>query len=691
MSFKLVSHVNGDSDLIEAWLKHYLRLGVDRFHLVVHGDPEENYRLLAIQDSYPIVIEDSYGGSFNVFEKKERLDAVLARHIDQWILLVDSDEFVELPYPDIPATVGALNSADANLMAAPMLQRMTIDGSLETPPMIDDPFQLFPLCLVDLYRRMGVKADIFKFPLFFCARGTRLKEGGNHYPPLGGEPRGTALRGVTHHFKFRRTVSERLHNRIHSEHPWRYESVQFQDYLKAHSHRLPLEGSFLYSREELFRRRLLQQLSPVPGPCRKSEIEASMNGREKHRAAGEGLSADGAQGNESRSRSGKIDEKIVFVLPKSAEFGGLEKHLLGLLDGFKEAPLRPWVVCFDRDGFSQHIDPSERAKVVVKCTKEPESLWGWLQMIREVRPKILVFIHNSIEVFPWQAHVAALLAGVGRRFSIHRVMADPPPPPVRGWSPRDVLRRWIGKRARYLLRVRIAGHVSTKTICVSDAVREVLVVGYKFPARKTITVPNGVSTKTFMRSDRDGTAVRSRLSAGPEDFILVSTARLVEAKGVDILIQAVSRVVRQGVPCRCIIVGDGPLKKKLLEQANSLGLWDSIHFEGFQSDVRPYLEAASAFILTSRVEGLSLSILEAMACGLPCIVTDVGGSAEAVRDQVAGLVVAPESVEAAADAILYFATHPNERARMAGKSRERVCELFDGDKRIEELKRVMLA
>ena len=94
MTLRLVSHVNRDSDLIEAWLKYYLELGVERFHLVVHGGPAENDRLLAIRDSYPIEIEDSYCGSFHIEEKRKRLDAVLARHTGQWIVLVDSDEFV---------------------------------------------------------------------------------------------------------------------------------------------------------------------------------------------------------------------------------------------------------------------------------------------------------------------------------------------------------------------------------------------------------------------------------------------------------------------------------------------------------------------------------------------------------------------------------------------------------------------
>ncbi len=214
---------------------------------------------------------------------------------------------------------------------------------------------------------------------------------------------------------------------------------------------------------------------------------------------------------------------------------------------------------------------------------------------------------------------------------------------------------------------------------------------YKFPARKTITVHNGVSTSTFVPSKMDGAAVRARLGVSPEDFLLVCAARLVEAKGVDILLQAVSRVVRQGISCKCVIVGDGPLKEKLLQQANSLGLSDYVFFEGFQKDVRPYLQAASAFILTSQLEGLPLSVLEAMACGLPCIVTNVGGSAEAVKDQVVGLVIPPASVEAAADAILYLVTHPDECAEMASKTRETVCKSFDIDNRMSELARVILS
>jgi glycosyltransferase involved in cell wall biosynthesis len=388
-----------------------------------------------------------------------------------------------------------------------------------------------------------------------------------------------------------------------------------------------------------------------------------------------------------------IDRKrrILFVLPKTSEFGGLEKHLLELLSRLQGPLLHTLVVCFDRDNISERLDPNLSPPIIVQCQQYPRSLWRWHRLIRKARPDIIVFCYSWIVAFPWQAPVAALLAGVKRRFSIQHLIPATPPPPVRGFSPANLVRRLAGKRARHLLRAGISGHALNVTICVSDTVRQALVNVYNFPPRKTITVRNGVCTSKFTFSTRDEEAVRRTLGVAPKEFLLVCTARLAQAKGVDVLLQAVAKVTRQGTPCKCVILGDGPLKESLVQQSHSLGLSDKVFFEGFQKDVRPYLRAGSAFILTSHLEGLPLSVLEAMACGLPCIVTNVGGSAEAVTHQVTGLVIPPASVDAAADAILYLATHPTERAQMAGKTRETVSRYFNIEDRMGELIRVILS
>jgi len=261
MKLKLVSHVNGDGDLLDAWFRYYRRLGITSFHLIVHGSRQDNARLFDLADSHSVVVEDCYEGPFDSKEKKRRLDSLLAGMRGQWLLLVDSDEFVEFPYRRLPMMIRMLELAGANTLYAPMVQRVTSDGTLNTPDIVENPFLTFPLCSVNLYQKMGVLAFTSKYPLFYCDDHSLLTDGGNHRSPNGNDTVLSSLRGVTHHFKFRSSVSQRLDKRIHSLHPWRHESAQFQRYLESHAHRLPTEGSFEYSRDALFRRGLLRKFT----------------------------------------------------------------------------------------------------------------------------------------------------------------------------------------------------------------------------------------------------------------------------------------------------------------------------------------------------------------------------------------------------------------------------------------------
>src|SRR5271155_844623 len=101
----------------------------------------------------------------------------------QWILLVDSDEFVEFPYAKISTTTRMIRLARENALFAPMVQHLTLDGSLDTPGVVEAPFPTSPLCSIDFYQRRGVKADIRKYPLFYCSEQTTLQSSGNHRCP----------------------------------------------------------------------------------------------------------------------------------------------------------------------------------------------------------------------------------------------------------------------------------------------------------------------------------------------------------------------------------------------------------------------------------------------------------------------------------------------------------------------------
>jgi glycosyl transferase family 2 len=259
MAVKLVSQVNGDEDLLEAWFKYYIDLGVGSFHLIVHGPPAENAKLFAIKGRFPVVIEDSYEGEYSSEEKMRRTNAVLKTMPSHWVIAADSDEFLELPYASLRQTIRMLELFRGNTLFAPLLQHVMSDGSLKSPDVVEDPFKTFPLCSVDLYEKIGSGGSIKKFPLFYCTKDSALIDGGSHNPPSGPSPSSRTMLGVMHHFKFRKPLLSRLSRRINSSHTWRHESANILSYLKQHDYRLPLDNSFVYSRRELFRRGLLRK------------------------------------------------------------------------------------------------------------------------------------------------------------------------------------------------------------------------------------------------------------------------------------------------------------------------------------------------------------------------------------------------------------------------------------------------
>ena len=245
--------------MLQAWLDYYLGLGVSSFHFIVHGEATENAKLVELTRRYPIFVEDRYGDEFASEEKLRRIEAILAQWRGQWVLLVDSDEFVEFPYRRLSATVRFLEFFKATALCAPMVQRLTLNGSLRTPATIPNPFRYFRLCSLDLYRQMGVEAATVKYPLFYCHDATVISDAGNHSPPNGPSTALSPLQGITHHFKFRSTALKKIIRRAQSRHTWRHESARYLAYLRSHSLKLPTANSFPYSRTELFRRGLLRR------------------------------------------------------------------------------------------------------------------------------------------------------------------------------------------------------------------------------------------------------------------------------------------------------------------------------------------------------------------------------------------------------------------------------------------------
>ena len=166
---------------------------------------------------------------------------------------------------------------------------------------------------------------------------------------------------------------------------------------------------------------------------------------------------------------------------------------------------------------------------------------------------------------------------------------------------------------------------------------------------------------------------------------VITVGRLVEQKGFDILLTAWSKASTTLPGWRLAIVGDGPLEAELKDLATRLGIEDSVDWLGYVNDPFPLLKGADFFVSTSRFEGTPNALLEAMACGLPAVVSNASpGPSELVGSEegAAGLIVPVEDADSTAEAIIRLARDQTLRRRLAFAARKRVRK-YDADHAVE--------
>lgn len=147
---------------------------------------------------------------------------------------------------------------------------------------------------------------------------------------------------------------------------------------------------------------------------------------------------------------------------------------------------------------------------------------------------------------------------------------------------------------------------------------------------------------------------------------LLAVGRLSAEKGFDVLLRAVAAMRARGQECHLTLAGEGPCRGELVALAQSLGVADAVTFAGFVSDMDSLYAAHDVLVLSSRTEGLPMTLLEAIRARLPVVATRVGGMPEVLDGGAGGLLVNPESSEELADAMVSIFTNP-EQAHLRGE------------------------
>lgn len=264
-------------------------------------------------------------------------------------------------------------------------------------------------------------------------------------------------------------------------------------------------------------------------------------------------------------------------------------------------------------------------------TSLTDSLRQFFRIFREWRPDV-VHLHNPTPTS--RAAIPARVLGVPSIISTRHGLVAPP-------------RRWVVE-----LRYAIAATCCDWIVGVCNATAENLKNLPLLTTSKIVRVYNGVVPVERVAAE----------DCPPKNgFTLLCVGRLAPVKNHSMLLHAFRIALSTMPSLRLWVVGDGSERATLEALASHLGIAPKVTFWGQQLDVAPFFTAADAFTLSSRSEGLPMSLLQALSLGLPAIVTDVGGMAEVLRLAQAGYTVPPNDPQAMAAAILRMAHSDAER------------------------------
>ena len=233
---------------------------------------------------------------------------------------------------------------------------------------------------------------------------------------------------------------------------------------------------------------------------------------------------------------------------------------------------------------------------------------------------------------------------------------------------------------RQIIQDRLVSHFRDATVCVSERVKQDYLEATGLSERGVVVIYNGVDTERFRPRElwpagKGGPVgqVRAQFGIGEDEQLVIAAGRLIPQKAPDLLLSAFAIVHESRPGSRLLVLGSGELHDSLVELSRKLGIAQSVVFAGYREDMAECLAASDVFVSSSTREGFSNVLLEALATGLPAVVTDVGGNREAVRDGQEGFLCEPRA-ERLAERVVQILTNAELRKEMSRNARNRAME-----------------
>lgn len=351
--------------------------------------------------------------------------------------------------------------------------------------------------------------------------------------------------------------------------------------------------------------------------------------------------------------------KVMHII-NSLDIGGMETVLVKMLKFFDSGRFITYVCCLGKKGELVN-DLEKRGIEVFFVTKRGKlDFFKVFRLARLLREKKIDIVHTYSGVYRDGA-IAAKLAGASRIFHTDQGR----------FYPDNAITKFYHRI--------LTNYFRDKVIAVSRDLKTYLSKKVKLNPSKIIVITNGIETGRSL-GDFDRNKYRENLGLSEGDLVFGTVARLAPVKDHNTLIEAGSKVFDEVPNAKLLVIGDGPLRGKLEIKTRNLKIADRVIFLGRRRDIPELLSILDLFVLSSRHEGTSLSILEAMAKGLAVVATNVGGNPEVVVNNVTGLLVEPANPNSLARGIIEILRNREKRMEFGIKAKRRVSEKFNIEK-----------
>jgi glycosyltransferase involved in cell wall biosynthesis len=340
-------------------------------------------------------------------------------------------------------------------------------------------------------------------------------------------------------------------------------------------------------------------------------------------------------------------------------WAGAEVMVYNLLKNLKDDPHLEIVALSLNDG----VLSRKLAQAGIPTRVIPEAGYSFPGIIwkafRHLRGKKIGIIHSHRYKENLLAFILSRLLRIRITVATLHGLVEPTPGMAMKWRLR--FRVWMD----YLLLRRFFSRV----VAVSQDVKRRLIGEHGFEDTRVVVIHNGIKL--------DPVATPPGKDRSAPGLIHIGTVgRLVEVKDYELFLQVAAAVKDRFPAVHFSILGDGPLKEKLMNKARELDLGDTFEILAPQTDPRPYYQSLDIYLNTSIHEGLPLSILEAMACGIPVVASKVGGIPEVIIHGDDGFLVAGRKMEGFVDGCLRLMEDEGLRKRVGRKASEKIASSF---------------